>query len=576
MADNNEKKYIKYEDTTYELVDGEARATLQKALLLDWAKASTIPNNSNLNSDEYLIPGSYCVTSGASAKTITNIPEQSAGRLVVMSLYTAARVIQFYITIGSYPKIYTRRYSDSWGAWTRVQTTETAQALIEQANATRLALASTGTTEIHSGSDFDDYKAAGNYRVGSASAAGNITNCPVNVAGRLTVMETHGPERVKQTYELSREDGATYSRYYNGTSWGAWNLERGESVLSYWDSAITTAADAINNQRAVKVNGTDYAINSGLSGDCFVFVTDSHWTWGAKHTPQIIQKLLREVGGMKLFHGGDIVDGNLSGVGESATDAEKQERQSWYKRLLCESKAALDAGSPMFYCIGNHEYFNPDQAAAFLDWQLTSDEAYRAVVAGNGAEIINHDALGDYCFDNAANGIRYFFIACDAAFQIANGSATWLASALEEMPTGYTAIVVSHVALNTVINEDSTSEHYGEVVPLSTFNKIVTVLEAAKAKGIDIGFVISGHTHVDRYCYTGGGILIVTTATDAWKKTRVLDENSNPTSVTRSGYNTMTPGTDTEHCFDVVSFDTTTRVVALTRVGAGTSRAFTF
>lgn len=161
----------------------------------------------------------------------------------------------------------------------------------------------------------------------------------------------------------------------------------------------------------------------------------------------------------------------------------------------------------------------------------------------------------------------------DAAFQIAEGSATWLASALDEMPTGYTAIIISHVALNTVINEDSASAHYGEVVPLSTFNKIVSVLEAAKSSGKDIGFVISGHTHVDRYCYTDGGILIVTTATDAYRKTKVGGAEDG---ATRDGYNTMTPGTATEHCFDVVSFDTVNRVVALTRVGAGVSRAFTF
>lgn len=547
-------------------VNGKTGAVALKAadlqtLPLYFNDAETIPNDSDFNS--YLAPGSYKVTSYAVAKTVSNIPEKISGRLIVLNTTAAARAMQLYIPAAQTVKLYARTYYDSWSGWARLQTTDEIQ----------LALASAGASALNSNSDFNTYKTPGNYFVSSGTAAGNIANCPASVAGRLTVMETHGAERVKQTYELSREDGATYTRYFNGTSWGNWNLEKGESVLGYWDSAITTAADAINNQRAVTINGTDYTINSGLSGDRFVFVTDTHWTWGAKHTPQIINSLLQEVGKMKIFHGGDIVDSALSGVGESATDAEKQERQNYYKRLLCETKAALDAGSPMFYCIGNHEYFNPDQAAAFLDWQLTPDEVYRAVVAGNGAEIIDHDALGDYCFDNAANKIRYFFIACDAAYQIAEGSATWLASALDEMPAGYTAIIISHVALNTVINEDSTSAHYGEVVPLSTFSKIITVLETAKNNGVDIGFVISGHTHVDRYCYTGGGILIVTTATDAYRKTK---EGGAEDGSTREGYNTMTPGTATEHCFDVVSFDTANRVVALTRIGAGVSRAFTF
>lgn len=447
--------------------DAKATGNLKSALLLDWNKAPTIPDNADF--DSYLSAGNYKVVSYANAKTMANIPEKSAGRLTVMPVYADLRVVQIYITIGKFPNIWMRRYSDSWEAWTQIQT----------ANA----------------------------------------------------------------------------------------------LPTYWEEPVIQAADAINNQRAVTINGTDYTIDSGLSGDRFVFVTDVHWTWGAKHTPQIIHSLLNEVGKMKVFHGGDIVDGALSGVGESATDAEKQERQNYYKRLLCETKAALDADAPMYYCIGNHEFFNPNQAAAFVDWQLTYDEVYRSVVSGMGEQIIDHDDLGDYCFDNATNKIRYFFIASDPAAQIAAGSATWLASALDEMPEGYTAIIVSHVALNTVINEDSSSAHYGEVVPLTTFNKIVNVLEAAKISGIDIGFVISGHTHVDRHCYTDGGILIVTTATDAYRKTK---EGGAEDGATREGYNTMTSDTATEHCFDVVSFDTVNRVVALTRVGAGSSRAFTF
>lgn len=540
---------------------------------LDFNKAATVLQNEDFN--DYTTPGTYKVPNYSTAKTVSNIPEKIGGRLIVLTTMAAARIVQIYIPAIQTAKFYVRAYYDSpylWSNWVRLQT----------GKGDPLWLASADSTSIASGSDFDSYKTPGNFIVGSASVAGNIANCPVNVAGRLTVMETHGAERVKQTYELSREDGATYTRYYNGTSWGAWNLEKGENVLSYWDSAIITAADAINNQRAVTINGTDYAINSGLSGDRFVFTTDSHWTWGAKHTPQVIRKLLNETGDMKIFNGGDIVDGVISNVegGASATDEAKQGRQSYHKRVLCESKAALDEYGPMYYCIGNHEYMNPndDVAADFVDWQLTPDEVYRSLVAGMGDKIIDHDAVGDYCFDNVANKIRYFFIASNARATINSASAVWLESALNAMPAGYTAIIISHVAAGETVNTDTGSSHYGEVPVIQTFrDTILPKLKSAKNNGIDIGFVICGHTHKDNYCYADdSGILIISTATDAWKKTRVLDTNGNPTSATKSGFNTMTAGTDTEHCFDVVSFDTTTRVVALTRVGAGASRVFRF
>lgn len=117
--DNNKKKYIKYEDTTYELVDGEARTAIDalkaNRLSLHFSDAPTIPDNADLNS--YRTPGSYKVNTYASSKTIAQIPERTAGRLIVMSLTAATRLLQIYIPMSATPKFWVRTYADSWYDW---------------------------------------------------------------------------------------------------------------------------------------------------------------------------------------------------------------------------------------------------------------------------------------------------------------------------------------------------------------------------------------------------------------------------------------------------------------------------
>lgn len=381
-----------------------------------------------------------------------------------------------------------------------------------------------------------------------------------------------------------------YIRAYRAdtVAWNPWGkMEDGSDIPDYWTAPIRTAVDEINNQGAVEIDGTAYAVDSGMHGDRFAFLTDTHWSYGAMRTPQIVHEIMRSSGEMKIFHGGDIVDGSLSNTphaeGETPSGEAIMSRAMYYKRLLSRTKRDIEAYHPIYYTIGNHEYMNPDQTTWAIPYQFTADEAYRFTVAGRNENIPAHSSVGDYYIDNAGNKIRYFFLSCGADYYIQGETKAWLRAQLAEMPGDYAAVIISHVALSesgqlmwTAGVSNSTPEEKAEGRV-----GLADVLDEAKAAGKNIAFMLSGHIHRDRDARTNGGILVVSTATDAWKKTRVMEidpvtQKEVPTEQTKTGCNEMVPGTATEHCFDIVSFDLETRVLVMTRVGAGTSRAFRF
>ena len=76
----------------------------------------SVSTNSDL--DTYLTPGNYSVDSAADAQTIDNIPQEIAGRLLVMSATSALRVVQMFFTNDTTVKMYMRYYNGTkWFDW---------------------------------------------------------------------------------------------------------------------------------------------------------------------------------------------------------------------------------------------------------------------------------------------------------------------------------------------------------------------------------------------------------------------------------------------------------------------------
>ena len=79
-----------------------------------------IPNNSDINT--YTTPGVYAVASDASASTMTNMPRNASGKLIVMVRgNNSAYLQQKYITTSDIYIEYVRNYNvGTWTAWERL------------------------------------------------------------------------------------------------------------------------------------------------------------------------------------------------------------------------------------------------------------------------------------------------------------------------------------------------------------------------------------------------------------------------------------------------------------------------
>lgn len=81
-----------------------------------------IPNNSDINT--YTTPGVYAVASDASASTMTNMPRNASGKLIVIVRgNNLVYIQQRYIPTSSAYIEYVRNYNNgTWTAWEQLPT----------------------------------------------------------------------------------------------------------------------------------------------------------------------------------------------------------------------------------------------------------------------------------------------------------------------------------------------------------------------------------------------------------------------------------------------------------------------
>lgn len=84
------------------------------------------------------------------------------------------------------------------------------------------ALTASNATTIPDNTDIDNYKTAGTYKVTNNTHAGTMTNLPVKVAGKLVVIALGQEARLGQLYFVSSGVMPMYVRYWNGSTWSAW------------------------------------------------------------------------------------------------------------------------------------------------------------------------------------------------------------------------------------------------------------------------------------------------------------------------------------------------------------------
>ena len=238
-------------------VGNDLARTIKRYLALDHDDTTVIPGQSDL--DTYTTPGNYRVSSNPSSNPdastyIANMPYNRSGRLIVLETSLTNRVAQIYIANdssgASRARVYFRaKYgsSDPWCAWyylnpeyDNAPTEDSANLLTSgvvyaalgatsaDVIAKCLALSAGYATAIGTGTDFNDYKTPGNYKVSSHPATGAIGHMPIERSGRLTVMTTSISTCVVQFYiaNITSQDGGSrfkfYIRSFYNDIWSEW------------------------------------------------------------------------------------------------------------------------------------------------------------------------------------------------------------------------------------------------------------------------------------------------------------------------------------------------------------------
>lgn len=239
-ANKNERNIVYKGKTLKQEIEevNEKVVSLGSPIATDSNYAVTIPNDSDM--DSYTIPGNYKITTLATAQTIANMPESVGGRLIVLTSATANSYTQIYI--GSNSNVYIRVYSGgAWTVWNRMD---------NKGLGSPIATDATSAVAVASGDDFNDYLIPGNYKVTTFTIASSVSNIPVALAGRLTVLTTTTNSSPVQIYIAN--NAACYIRIKVGDEWRGWKAltdEASEFVLNTLFTSVIADGTDINTLR---------------------------------------------------------------------------------------------------------------------------------------------------------------------------------------------------------------------------------------------------------------------------------------------------------------------------------------
>lgn len=318
-------------------------------------------------------------------------------------------------------------------------------------------------------------------------------------------------------------------------------INTASAIPNYWESAVDSAISKIIAREEI----TD------AQGDSFVFITDTHWSDNAKHSPALIRNILKETNIKNVFVGGDIL--TLHDTQQKALSVGRE----FYN--------AFDEIN-VYSTLGNHDV-NNNQSTYGETAYLTYPQVYSYMfkrIEDNVKDMPKwSDTNGDvnrnfyYYKDNETQKIRYIFLNNGRA-RIGNVQKAWFQNRLTELETGWTVVAFAHRywfgETNGTPNLDGS---YGTDI----VDAVNEVYEQMNAK---FACLIVGHCHYDYSVTTEKGYPVIATTTDCYK---LSDTSISPT---------MNIGTDTEQAFDAFSIDTANRKIYAIRIGTGSDREWTY
>ena len=199
-----------------------------RMLSLRYSDANTISSGSDLNS--YTTPGNYRVNNLTAANGISNMPEISAGRLIVMSATQEEVVVQIFIAVTNetnniYKRI-KRGASAPWGSWVKISTKADIDAEIKSVQ-TVLSYADSQATKVLSNGHLWEISAVPVENIHALEMdSGNV----ISESSTMLTFSDYIPCPPK--LYITFPDESTYTRIYFYTkSGGAYTLST--NVINY-------------------------------------------------------------------------------------------------------------------------------------------------------------------------------------------------------------------------------------------------------------------------------------------------------------------------------------------------------
>ena len=191
-----------------------------------------VTSGADLN--DYTTPGTYYVGSASAASNIVNTPVTDAGFKLIVANTTSSSRIRQYVIPNSNTAPYVRYYNgETWSSWERYAYSSVVNGFYNLARGVAVPLES----------NLNDYTTAGVFFVGSAASAATIVNTPItSTSYKLVVEETISSARIKQTVVVNSAN-SNYVRWYNGTTWSAWERY---AYQSYVEETASTIYENIN------------------------------------------------------------------------------------------------------------------------------------------------------------------------------------------------------------------------------------------------------------------------------------------------------------------------------------------
>lgn len=333
--------------------------------------------------------------------------------------------------------------------------------------------------------------------------------------------------------------------------------------------------DYYTTHLAQKISEAQLVQQAHVRGDNFVYITDLHVKDNEMQSPKLIGYLLDNLGIDKVFCGGDLV---------TAYGTKDEMFEMAYEGINALYSNINSRNAKLYMMRGNHDLTIKLSAVSSDGHTATRPETYNLFMRRQREYIMDNGDNLYYHYDNEKQKIRYICLDTCELNRVAEGTNTawgvgygvsqsqvdWLVNtALNIQEPGWTVIVFGHVSITPSIasfgggNLPAINEVMKAIKnkTVATYSKNGIVLNKDFTTFLPevVGY-ICGHNHKD-LAITENGVLYISSTCDARYANDTIPR---------------TAGTVSEGAFEIANLNTETNTLTLTRVGAGSSRAFTY